>query len=290
MQTLEHEAIAPHVPASLPCPLPGRHSREPAELTEFRASPADDRAFNRLRRQYRDAEDWRSLATLLLLHASALDGESLEQRGKAAELCVQAYELWLERVKDREEAAHALARALQLRPDNVRAQDRLRKLYELLGAHTELVDLLRWRLTTQEGPDAAALHYELAELLEQHFLAIGEAVTHYEKVLALDPSHAKANERLIRLYLVGGAWSHAATRLGRELDRLDEASDRHRLAELHRRLASIEAEQFDNVPAAARHLQAALKLVPDDIDALRAFGVLYLASGKATDDLSLIHI
>ena len=284
MQTLEHEAIAPHVPASLPCPLPGRHSREPAELTEFRASPADDRAFNRLRRQYRDAEDWRSLATLLLLHASALDGESLEQRGKAAELCVQAYELWLERVKDREEAAHALARALQLRPDNVRAQDRLRKLYELLGAHTELVDLLRWRLTTQEGPDAAALHYELAELLEQHFLAIGEAVTHYEKVLALDPSHAKANERLIRLYLVGGAWSHAATRLGRELDRLDEASDRHRLAELHRRLASIEAEQFDNVPAAARHLQAALKLVPDDIDALRAFGVLYLASGKATDD------
>jgi tetratricopeptide (TPR) repeat protein len=285
VQNLEHEALAPHVPAGLPCPLPGRHSREPSELTEFRASPADDRAFNRLRRQYRDAEDWRSLATLLLLHASAVESGSPEQRTKAAELCVQAYELWLERVKDREEAAHALARALQLRPDNVRAQDRLRKLYELLGAHTELVELLRWRLQAPSGgPEAAALHFELAELLEQHFLAIGESVAHYERVLAIDPGHAKASERLIRLYLVGGAWSQAATRLAAELDRLGETGDRLRIAELHRRLSTIEAEQFDNVPAAARHLQAALKLVPDDIDALRAFGVLYLASGKATED------
>ena len=35
---------------------------------------------------------------------------------------------------------------------------------------------------------------------------------------------------------------------------------------------------------AARHLQAALKVVPDDIEALQAFGVLYLASGKANED------
>jgi tetratricopeptide (TPR) repeat protein len=281
---------AAFVPAGLPCPLPGRHSREPAELSEFRTSPADDRAFQRLRRQYRDAEDWRSLATLLLLHASAVEAGSPEQRAKAAELCVQAYELWLERVKDREEAAHALARALQLRPDNVRAQDRLRKLYELLGAHTELVELLRWRLATpgasQDG--AAALHFELAELLEQHFLAIGEAVGHYEKAIALDPTHAKASERLVRLYLVGRAWSRAAahntTEIERTADRVVEGAERQRLAELHRRLAAIESEQFDNVPAAARQLQAALKLVPDDIEALRAFGVLYLASGKATDD------
>ncbi len=285
MQTLEHEAPAPHLPASLPCPLPGRHSREPAELTQFRAAAADERAFNQLRRQYRDNEDWRSLATLLLLHAAAAEHESPEQRTKAAELCVQAYELWLERVKDREEAAHALARALQFRPDNQRAADRLRKLYELLGAHAELVELLRWRLQIPGfGPEAAALHFELAELLEQHFLAIGEATVHYAKALELDPGHAKASARIIHLHLVGGAWGQAATLLTRELERLGETGERPRLAELHRRLATIQSEQFDDVPAAARHLQAALKLVPDDIDALRSFGVLYLASGKATED------
>lgn len=273
------------IPATLPCPLPGRHSREPSELTEFRAAPHDDRAFNRLRRQYRDAEDWRSLATLLLLHASAVERGSPDQRNKAAELCVQAYELWLERVKDREEAAHALARALQLRPDNLRAQERLRKLYETLGSHKELVELLRWRLQgASEGPESAPLHLELAELLEQHFLAIGEAVRHYEKVVALDPTQRRAGERLIRLYLQAGAWSSAAARLAEELERVEDSGDRPRIAEIHRRIASIESEQFDNVASAARHLQAALKVVPDDIEALRAFGVLYLASGKATDD------
>ncbi|HWB79580.1 MAG TPA: tetratricopeptide repeat protein, partial [Nannocystaceae bacterium] len=288
MQTLEspntsggHDAV----PATLPCPLPGKHSREPTELTEFRAAPHDDRAFNRLRRQYRDAEDWRSLATLLLLHASAVERGSPDQRNKAAELCVQAYELWLERVKDREEAAHALARALQLKPDNLRAQERLRKLYETMGAHKELVELLRWRLASAaDGPDAAPLHYELAELLEQHFLAIGESVRHYEKVVALDPNQKHAAERLIKLYLQAGAWSQAAARLAEELARIEETGERGRIAELHRRIASIESEQFDNVASAARHLQAALKVVPDDIEALRAFGVLYLASGKATDD------
>ncbi|MBX7078918.1 MAG: tetratricopeptide repeat protein [Nannocystaceae bacterium] len=269
----------------MPCPLPGRHSREPAELTEFRTNAADERAFHRLRRQYRDGEDWRSLATLLLLHAAAVDTASTEARAKAAELCVQAYELWLERVKDREEAAHALARALQLRPGNARAHERLRKLYELLGAHKELVELLRWRLQTQPaGSDGAPLHFELAELLEQHFLAIGEGVRHYERVVELDPGHAKAADRLIKLYLAAGAWSAAATRLSSELARVESTAERTRLAELHRRLAAIEAEHFDNVPSAARHLQAALKAVPDDIDALRAFGVLYLASGKATED------
>ncbi|MBC8071792.1 MAG: hypothetical protein IAG13_25930, partial [Deltaproteobacteria bacterium] len=288
MQTLDSSPSAGGngaTPASLPCPLPGRHTREPSELTEFRATPADDRAFNRLRRQYRDAEDWRSLATLLLLHASAVEGGSPEQRSKAAELCIQAYELWLERVKDREEAAHALARALHLRPDNVRAQERLRKLYETLGSHKELASLLRWRLQAlPEGTDAVPLHFELAELLEQHFLAIGESVRHYERVVALDPTQSRASERLIKLHLQAGAWSQAAARLAEELARIEESGERSRVAELHRRIAGIESEQFDNVASAARHLQAALKAVPDDIEALRAFGVLYLASGKATDD------
>lgn len=284
MQISEHALRDTASAVALPCPLPGRHSREPAELTEFRATPGDDKAFNRLRKRFREAEDWRSLATLLLLHASASKDEPTE-RSKAAELCVQAYELWLERVKDREEAAHALARAVQLRPDDARAQDRLRKLYEAQGAHKELVELLRWRLRhLADGREAAPLHLELAELLEQHFLAIGEAVKHYERAVFGDPNVARAGDRLIKLYLQAGAWSSAAARIGEELARIEAGGDRQRIAELHRRLAAIESQQFDNVASAARHLQAALKAVPDDIEALKAFGVLYLASGRATDD------
>src|SRR5262245_46817712 len=73
--------------------------------------------------------------------------------------------------------------------------------------------------------DAAPLHYELAELLEQHFLAIGESVRHYEKVVALDPAQKHAAERLIKLYLQAGAWSQAAARLAEELARIEETGE-----------------------------------------------------------------
>jgi tetratricopeptide (TPR) repeat protein len=279
-----HVDDAPAPAVSLPCRLPATYPTEPAELTAYRKSRGDEKSFLKLRRAFREAEDWRALATLLVLHGASLERDPAT-RNKAAELCIQAYELWLERVKDRDEATHALARAVQLRPDNKRAQDRLRKLYESMGAYKELVGLLRWRLrTTPDSSDAAALHLELAELLEQQFLAIGEAVQHLEQVLHLDPSVVGAGNRLIDLYLRAGAWQRAAELIRFELERIDPTEHRARVAELHRRLAEIESEQHDDVAAAARHLQAALKVIPDDIAALRAFGVLYLSSGKATDD------
>jgi len=43
-------------------------------------------------------------------------------------------------------------------------------------------------------------------------------------------------------------------------------------------------DKLHQIPNAARHLQSALKLAPDDVLALEAFGALYLASGKANED------
>ncbi|HGG56452.1 MAG TPA: tetratricopeptide repeat protein, partial [Nannocystis exedens] len=49
-------------------------------------------------------------------------------------------------------------------------------------------------------------------------------------------------------------------------------------------LARIEHEVHDNIAGAAVHLQSALKAMPDNVRALRAFGVMYLGSGKASDE------
>lgn len=268
---------------SLPTALPVRYPTEPKELSAFRNEPSEA-AFTALRREYRDAEDWRALATVLVLYAASIQ-ERAASHGKAAELCLQSYELWLERVKDRETAAAVLARAVQLKPDDVRSQARLRKLYETLGAYRELVTLLRWRLTSNPtSREAAGHHLELAELLEKQFLAIGESVQHYEQALLLDRTNMDASERLIALYRRSGAWQRCTELMLSVLERLDPARDRHRIAEYHRRLASIEFEHRSDVAAAARHLQAALKAVPDDVEALQSFGTLYLSSGKSDDD------
>ncbi|MFY0542123.1 hypothetical protein [Nannocystis pusilla] len=78
---------------------------------------------------------------MLVVHAAAISGPP-----KVAELCVQAYELWYDRVKDKPQAAYALVRALQAEPHNSRAFEQLRKVYGELGSLDELATLLKFRL------------------------------------------------------------------------------------------------------------------------------------------------
>jgi tetratricopeptide (TPR) repeat protein len=268
---------------TLATPTPGPYPTEPKALARYRSEPGDEKEFVKLRREFRDSEDWRALASLLVVHATHMQAEG-DPRGKAAELCIQAYELWLERVKDRAAAGHALARAVVLRPDNARAQERLRKLYESDGDRSALVNLLRWQLTQATEPsDVAQRNIELGNLLDHEMLCTGEAVKHYQRALDADPTRLDAAGRLGELYLAAGAFDRASETMNAELTHLSAGKDPHRVAELHRRLAEIESTQRHNVPGAARHLQAALKVVPDDIAALRSFGLLYLSSGKAAD-------
>ena len=149
----------PPSPHDLPCPLPPPVAGEPPELAAFRQKPASDDVFLRLRRSFRDAENWSALATLLVLHAAAISGPP-----KVGELCVQAYELWNDRVKDKPQAAYALVRALQAEPHNARAFELLRKLYGELGQLEELHTLLRFRTEHLRRHDRAALPAALVEL------------------------------------------------------------------------------------------------------------------------------
>ncbi len=275
-------ATVPAPTVSLPCPLPPPYEGEPEALSAYRKEPRADRLFLKIRRQFRDNEDWRALATLLVLHAAHIDRPK-----KAAELCIQAYELWLERVKDKREAAHALARAVILAPDNVRSFERLRKLYDGLGWQEAIVKLLTWKIDAAQYLDPTAvprLQLNLAELLEHRFGNVAAAVKHYREAVANDPNLSDASEHLIRIHLDSGAWRGATALIEAELERLDAASNPDRVSLLHRRLARIDSHTLDNVASSARHLQAALKAQPENIEALRDFGDLYLSSGKATDE------
>ena len=271
----------PPSPHDLPCSLPPPAPGEPPELAAFRQKPSSDEAFLRLRRSFREAENWSALATLLVLHAAAITGPP-----KVGELCVQAYELWNDRVKDKQQAAHALVRALQAEPHNARAFELLRKVYAELGQLDELHTLLRFRTEHLRRHDRAALPAALVELgkLSEQRCQVDEAIAYYQQALEISPSERQASEQLIRLHLQAGAWLRVIDLINAEIARTDAARERDRFAALHLRLARIEAEQLDNIPAAALHLQAALKANPDDVAALRAFGALYLGSGKASEE------
>ncbi len=84
--------------------------------------------------------------------------------------------------------------------------------------------------------------------------------------------HAKANERLIRLYLVGGAWSQAATRLTKEARSLwlwRRSTPRRRAASSRRDDRGRATPTTCPPPPCTCRPRS--RLDPDDVAALRAF-------------------
>jgi tetratricopeptide (TPR) repeat protein len=283
---------------ALPCPLPARADSDAAVLGEYRAALGDERVFTRARRVLREAGDWSSMAKLLVEHAAALGSEP-DKQAKVAELSVQAYEVFAERLGDKASAVHALARALLAQPENDRAYERLYVAYAELAQKDpnwaqELGALLRWRMAWARAAQPtllAGLHFAYAELQRTGFHAIGEAVEHYEHALAQDPMLAEASERLIDLHIAAGAWPRAIRLMEVELAQLEanptyaaEPAVAARISELHLRLARIASDQHQDLASAARHLQSSIKATPANLLALRAFGTLYLGSGKASDE------
>lgn len=233
------------------------------------------------------------MAKLLVEHAAAI-ADQPDKLAKVVELSVQAYELFAERVNDRKAASHALARALTVQPDNHQAYERLYLLYQDLDAVPELATLLRWRMAwARKGQPSllAGLHFAYAELQRTRLYAIGEAVEHYEQALAQDPMLSAASDQLIDLHLRAGAWQRAGRLMEAELSQLEahpsyaqDPTVAARISELHLRVARIAFDQHQDLASAARHLQAAIKTTPQNLEALRAFGTLYLGSGKASDE------
>jgi tetratricopeptide (TPR) repeat protein len=279
--------------SALPCPLPARADDDAEALQAFRKEPADERAFTRARRLLREAGDWRSMAKLLVEHAAAISGEP-DKLAKVAEHAIQAYELFVERVRDPEAAAHALARALLAQPENERVYERLYASYQQLDWVPELALLLSWRMNWARKAQPsllAGLYFAYAELQRTRFFAIGEAVEHYEQALAQDPMLTAASDQLIDLHLHAGAWQRAVRLMEGELSQLEahpsyaqDPAVAARISELHLRLARIAFDLHQDLPSSARHLQAAIKTTPQNLAALRAFGTLYLGSGKASDE------
>ena len=124
------EAAAAPVPPpnDLQAPPPPVAENEPPALAEFRKKPVHEPSFRRLRRTLREANDWRSLATLMTLHAHAIAGAGAASK-RVVDLCVQAAEVWTARVEDREQAAYVLALAFRSAPTREDLYEKLADAY-----------------------------------------------------------------------------------------------------------------------------------------------------------------
>lgn len=143
----------------------------------------------------------------------------------------------------------------------------------------DLADLLGRRadaLAEGDPKAAAALLRQRAEVLETRLDALTDAVEAHRRASTLDPSQTRQSE--IRLLLEAGAWADAEAALEHSLASMDEAAEPRGAAAVHCALARIHHEVHGQAAVAARHLQAATMLEPENARTLAAFAELALAT------------
>lgn len=119
-----------------------------------------------------------------------------EELGRRAALLMQIGALQQDQLKDGAAALSTFRRLLELRPDDATALERMDPLCEEQGRWPELADILARRLRLQGAEASPELKLRLAVVRETRLMDRYGAVELYAELLAADPRHAGALERL----------------------------------------------------------------------------------------------
>ncbi len=123
------------------------------------------------------------------------------ERDRVAALWIQVAELQAEKKRDLPAALAALQRALGILPGHVAILTKLSELYVRDGQWSQAADRLNQIVGQVSAPEAARLdaHARLAAILDERLNDPERARASVEAVLAVDPRHAAALARLVRL-------------------------------------------------------------------------------------------
>jgi tetratricopeptide (TPR) repeat protein len=157
---------------------------------------ADTWATDELTRLRQDAGDHAEVVTLLLRRAG---GEM--DIAKAIELRHRAAEVAATKLDDRDRAIGMYEEILEQEPTDVRAQERLRALYDELGKFSELAKLLEKLVDAATSVEArAVLRLDLSKLQLEKFKNARDAADTLRAVLDEDPDHDGAAHALAAIY------------------------------------------------------------------------------------------
>jgi tetratricopeptide (TPR) repeat protein len=233
--------------------------------------------------------------------------EALNKLGKAARepaeraaALLRAGSLLAERLDDKAAAEDCYARALELEPGNAGALEALGALYRARGEYLRATKLLlEAGEATQNRIEKVRLLSEAAVLYQDRLDDLPRATEIFTRVLAVDPEHQTAAERLVPLFTADARWAElepVLDMLARKEGAAPAASDDRsgggdaehgeqdgeedgegaaRAADLQSRLAFV-AHKLGNLEKAARGYQLAYRLAPRSLPVLAGFADLRL--------------
>jgi tetratricopeptide (TPR) repeat protein len=259
-------------------PAVDRYARD--LITRIQQNPGDVEAIRELADHYVSRGDHPSLANLMEGW-----GDTLTDATAAANAYLEAADATLLSSADRIRARVLYERALSRDAAHTVALDRVLRLLEDasdFGRMKQVLKYVAYQLEQREVDplQLASVQYRLGQVYELRFDEAGKAVACYRKAIEANPKLVPALHAARRIYTQVGNSQAIALLYELEIDATPEPDDKRALLTA---LAELRRDELDDLNGAILTLRRALKLAPDDVQALLALGgALVARSERAT--------
>ena len=222
--------------------------------------PLNVGAMRQLASLYKKAGNWQQMSATL---ARALDVATNDMDRK--EVLNDLGELNESQLQKPEQAIAHFQRALEVDPNFLPALENLERIYTARGQNRELVEVLVRKVPAlKDTSDIAATKLRIAQLQETTIGDLPRAAQGYRDVVDIEPGNLRALKGLARVYEALAQWAELVAVLERQLDVV--TTERERI-DILMQLATLHEEHFLKADLAARRLEQALEVDPNNEEA-----------------------
>ncbi|MCB9730663.1 MAG: tetratricopeptide repeat protein [Deltaproteobacteria bacterium] len=159
-------------------------------------------------------------------------------------------------------------------PGDPEAEDALSRLYEQVGKWHAMVDLLKDRLKRVDGglEQQLAIHRRMIDIYKEQLNAPTKVVGAWQSILELDAGNAEALDALASEYEEMKRWPDLVKVLQQKIEHADDTDTQ---IALHRRIANIMLDKFNNSSEAIKHYEAILELDPSNRESIDVLKEIY---------------
>jgi len=231
--------------------------------------PQNLQAIRSLERLRRTQARWDDLVGVLDRHIQLCT--SAEEQ---SDLCVEVGDVFHQSLKQVDKAANRYDRALELNPQNLRAMHALGTLYERSGNWPFALEMLQ-REAQVLGPthQTVELHHRMGKINEDMLMDVATAKSCYLEALRIAPGYLPCIQALKGIYEAEGDWESYERTLVEEADYTEEPEAKSTALAA---VAAYFAEKKEDLEAAARWYEEALRLSPSSFEAARKLSDIYV--------------
>ena len=246
--------------------------------------PAHREALDELERLYEAGEYWRDLVALLETRAGAAHNQGAIQ--DEVTILVRLASVQEENLGDSAEAVRAYERVVGCVPEHGASLHALVRLHEQAGAFQEMAHALERLLSLQSEVDAVQTAHRLAEIADTKLEDPAMAERALRRAFELEPASATTRELLKAHFEAHQRYESLAELLVYELESVEDQDER---VSVLRRIAELYRDRLQDPGGAARYLEGAAELVPEDRSILLPLCDLYIAAGRSRDAVPVLE-